>query len=104
MAVGTVLVTGGTGYIGSFTSLALLEAGYHVIIVDNLKNSSVEVLNRLQLISGKRPDFYELDITNTSELDRVFEAHHIDSVIHFAALKVSSRSPGIIDLCREWDD
>lgn len=79
----------GTGYIGSFTALALLEADYKVVIVDNLYNSSKEVINRIELLSGKRPIFYELDITNQAALDKVFEDHpDIDNVIHFAALKV----------------
>ena len=79
----------GTGYIGSFTALALLEADYKVVIVDNLYNSSKEVVNRIQLISGKRPEFYELDITDEAALDKVFDDHpDIDNVIHFAALKV----------------
>ncbi|RYC65953.1 hypothetical protein CHU98_g214 [Xylaria longipes] len=91
MPVGTILVTGGTGYIGSFTSLALLEAGYDVVIVDNLYNSSEVALDRIELISGKRPAFHKVDLTNEAELDKVFAAHPaIDSVIHFAALKASS--------------
>lgn len=80
----------GTGYIGSFTALALLEADYKVVIVDNLYNSSEEVLNRIELICGKRPEYYSLDITDEKKLDEVFEQHpDIDNVIHFAALKVS---------------
>ncbi|KAH0290544.1 hypothetical protein KCU84_g17938, partial [Aureobasidium melanogenum] len=58
MPVGSVLVTGGTGYIGGFTALALLEADYKVVIIDNLYNSSEEVLNRIETICGKRPIFY----------------------------------------------
>jgi len=82
----------GTGYIGSFTALALLEAGYEVIIADNLRNSSEETVNRIELICGKRPGFYNVDITVAGALDKVFEAHpNIDSVIHFAALKVRGR-------------
>jgi len=82
----------GTGYIGSFTALALLEAGYEVIIADNLRNSSDEAVNRIELICGKRPAFYNVDITVAGALDKVFEAHpNIDSVIHFAALKVRDR-------------
>ncbi|KAI0860761.1 hypothetical protein F4860DRAFT_524909 [Xylaria cubensis] len=91
MPAGTILVTGGTGYIGSFTSLALLEAGYDVVIVDNLYNSSEVALDRIELICGKRPAFHKVDLTNEPELDKVFAAHpDIDSVIHFAALKASS--------------
>ncbi|KAK7729111.1 UDP-glucose-4-epimerase [Cytospora paraplurivora] len=90
--VGTVLVTGGTGYIGSFTTLALLENGYEVVIVDNLYNSSKVALDRIELISGKRPKFYEADVTDKAALDKIFtENPEIDSVIHFAALKAINR-------------
>lgn len=79
----------GTGYIGSFTTLTLLENGYDVVIVDNLYNSSKVAVDRIELICGRRPDFYELDITDEKALDDVFTKHpEIDSVIHFAALKV----------------
>ncbi|KAF2396725.1 UDP-glucose 4-epimerase [Trichodelitschia bisporula] len=93
MAVGSVLVTGGTGYIGSFTAVALIEGGYKVVIVDNLFNSSDEVLNRIQLLTGTRPAFYGLDITDEAALDKVFaENPDIDNVIHFAALKAVGES------------
>ncbi|KAK0512452.1 hypothetical protein JMJ35_005580 [Cladonia borealis] len=93
MTVGSVLVTGGCGYIGSFTALALLEAGYKVVIVDNLLNSSEETINRIELISGKRPEFYNVDIRKEEDFDKVFKAHpDIDSVIHFAALKAVGES------------
>ncbi|KAF3483053.1 UDP-glucose 4-epimerase [Arthroderma uncinatum] len=93
MATGSVLVTGGTGYIGSFTALALLEAGYKVVVVDNLYNSSQEALNRIELICGKRPEFVELDVRDEGAFDKVFDAHpDIDSVIHFAALKAVGES------------
>ncbi|ORY58031.1 uncharacterized protein BCR38DRAFT_353251 [Pseudomassariella vexata] len=96
MAVGTVLITGGTGYIGSFTSLALLEHGYEVVIVDNLYNSSEVALDRIELICGKRPIFYKVDVTKEDELDKVFATHPaIDSVIHFAALKAVGESAEI---------
>lgn len=79
----------GTGYIGSFTALALLEAGYKVVVTDNLQNSSEEVINRIELICGKRPEFVKLDVTREDEFDSVFDKHpDIDNVIHFAALKV----------------
>ncbi|KAK2614085.1 hypothetical protein N8I77_000943 [Diaporthe amygdali] len=95
--VGTVLITGGTGYIGSFTSLALLENGYEVVIVDNLYNSSEVALDRIELICGKRPKFYKVDITDKPGLDKVFsENPEIDSVIHFAALKASRTRPRIV--------
>ncbi|KAK0743607.1 hypothetical protein B0T18DRAFT_329223 [Schizothecium vesticola] len=93
MAVGTILVTGGTGYIGSFTALALLENGYDVVIVDSLYNSSKVAVDRIELICGKRPAFHEADITDEAALDKVFAAHpEIDSVIHFAALKAVGES------------
>lgn len=83
----------GTGYIGSFTTLALLEAGYKVVVADNLYNSSSEALNRIEAISGKKAEFVQLDVTDEKGFDKVFEAHpDIDSVIHFAALKVSPLS------------
>lgn len=70
--------------------MALLEHGYHVVIVDSLYNSSVVALDRIELLCGKRADFYQVDITDEAELDKVFAAHpKIDSVIHFAALKVA---------------
>ncbi|OAQ87430.1 UDP-glucose 4-epimerase [Purpureocillium lilacinum] len=93
MAVGTVLITGGTGYIGSFTTLALLEHGYDVVIVDNLYNSSKVALDRIELLCGRRPDFYQVDVTDEKGLDEVFAKHPaIDSVIHFAALKAVGES------------
>jgi len=92
----TVLVTGGTGYIGSFTTLELLLAGYDVIVVDNLYNSSEEALNRIELISGKRPTFYSADVTDEAQLEEVFcKNPGIDSVIHFAALKAVGESSEI---------
>ncbi|KZF23186.1 UDP-glucose 4-epimerase Gal10 [Xylona heveae TC161] len=96
VGTGSVLVTGGTGYIGSFTVLALLEAGYKVVIIDNLYNSSVEVINRIELISGKRPIFYELDVTDDAAFDKIFSEHpDITNVIHFAALKAVGESTEI---------
>ncbi|KAF2148877.1 UDP-glucose 4-epimerase [Myriangium duriaei CBS 260.36] len=93
MAVGSVLVTGGTGYIGSFTALALLEAGYEVVIIDNLYNSSEEVVNRIELLSGKRPKLYKEDITDEAALEKIFaENPEINNVIHFAALKAVGES------------
>ncbi|KAL8784846.1 MAG: hypothetical protein Q9213_003750 [Squamulea squamosa] len=93
MTVGSVLITGGTGYIGSFTALALLEADYEVVVVDNLYNSSEEALNRIELICGKRPYFHNIDVRDEAVFDKVFSAHPaIDSVIHFAALKAVGES------------
>lgn len=79
----------GTGYIGSFTALVLLENGYDVVIVDNLYNSSVVALDRIELICGRRPEFFKVDVTDEAALDNVFkQTPGIDSVVHFAALKV----------------
>lgn len=83
----------GTGYIGSFTTLALLESGYKVVVADNLYNSSAEALNRIELISGKKAEFAQVNVTDEAAFDKVFEAHpDIDSVIHFAALKAVGES------------
>lgn len=91
--IGTVLVTGGLGYIGSFTTLELLQAGYEVVIVDNCYNASPEAINRIEMICGRRPAFEEVDVTDFEELDRVFKKYpKIDSVIHFAALKAVGES------------
>lgn len=96
MVVGSVLVTGGTGYIGSFTALALLEADYKVVIADNFYNSSPEVLRRIELISGKKPEFFKLDVTDEAAFDELFAKYpDIDNVIHFAALKAVGESAEI---------
>ena len=82
-----ILVTGGLGFIGSHTVVELLSAGHTPIIVDNLVNSKLEVLNRIQKITGVRPAFTELDVADEAALDKVFEKQPIDAVIHFAGLK-----------------
>ena len=83
-----ILVTGGTGYIGSHTTVELLNIGADVIIVDNFSNSKPLVLDRIERITGKRPRFIKCDILDKEALDNVFETNpNIDSVIHFAALK-----------------
>lgn len=87
-----VLVTGGTGYIGSHTTLELLARGHSVVIVDSLVNSSLESLARMQQLSGQIIPFYELDCADTAVLDKVFAAHQIDAVIHFAGLKAVGES------------
>lgn len=88
----TILVTGGAGYIGSFTTLELLQADYEVVIVDNLVNSDVDQIDRLERLANKRPKFYEADITNRPALDKVFKDHDISAVMHFAALKAVGES------------
>lgn len=87
-----VLVTGGTGYIGSHTCIQLLAAGHTPIVVDNLSNSKPLVLDRIERVAGKRPLFLEGDIRDRAFLDSVFAAHQIDSVIHFAGLKAVGES------------
>jgi UDP-glucose 4-epimerase len=73
--------------------LSLIDAGYKVVLVDNMYNSSEEVLNRIELLTGVRPKLYNADVTDESALDKIFsENPDIDSVIHFAALKVSDGS------------
>ncbi len=107
-----ILVTGGAGYIGSHTTLELLLAGYDVIVVDNLINSSEESLRRIKKLTGKEISFHNIDLCNTKALDEVFSQHEIDAVIHFAGLKAVGESvakplyyyqnnlEGTISLCR----
>lgn len=87
-----ILVTGGAGYIGSHTCVELLNANHEVVVFDNLSNSSVESLNRVQELTGKSVTFIEGDIRNAEQLDHVFAQHQIDAVIHFAGLKAVGES------------
>ena len=87
-----ILVTGGTGYIGSHTCVELLKRGMDVVVVDNLVNSSMESMKRVQAITGKTPVFYDLDVRDEEKLSRIFEEHHIDCAIHFAGLKAVGES------------
>lgn len=87
-----ILVTGGTGFIGSHTVVELIKAGHHPIIVDNLSNSSPKVLDDIQTITGKRPDFYEADIRDKAALEKIFAENRIEAVIHFAGLKAVGES------------
>lgn len=82
-----ILVTGGLGFIGSHTVVQLIENGYEPIIVDNLVNSKLEVLNRLEKITGVRPAFYQYDVRDEANLDKIFAENNIFAVIHFAGLK-----------------
>ncbi|MHC4340762.1 MAG: UDP-glucose 4-epimerase GalE [Planctomycetota bacterium] len=91
----TILVTGGAGYIGSHTCVELLQAGYGVVVVDNLVNSSEESLRRVQEITGKEPAFYKVDLLDAAALDKVFANHRFDAVIHFAGLKAVGESTEI---------
>lgn len=87
-----ILVTGGAGYIGSHTTVELLNKGYEVVIVDNYSNSSPVVIDRIEQITGKRPVAYKGDIRNEKLLNKIFSEHHIDWVIHFAGLKAVGES------------
>ncbi|MCF9034119.1 UDP-glucose 4-epimerase GalE [Acinetobacter nectaris] len=87
-----ILVAGGAGFIGSHTCLALLEAGHDVVVIDNLSNSSVESLKRVEKLARKSLEFVEADIRDESKLAEVFNSHKIDAVIHFAGLKAVGES------------
>lgn len=87
-----ILVTGGTGYIGSHTVCELLENNYEVIIVDNLCNSKKEVINKIEEITKKEVQFYETDLRDKNELRKIFSENKIDGVIHFAGLKAVGES------------
>lgn len=89
---GKILVTGGTGYIGSHTCVELMDGGYDVVIVDNFDNSSPEVINRIAQITGKTPMLYKGDVRDRALLDKVFSEQTIDTVIHFAGLKAVGES------------
>ena len=88
----TVLVTGGAGYIGSHTCVELLDRGFDIVVVDNLVNSNVKSLDRVKEITGKDFPYYELDIRDKAALDKIFENHKIDCVMHFAGLKAVGES------------
>ena len=88
----TILVTGGTGFIGSHTVVELLNAGYDVVIADNLCNSKIEVIDRIAKITNKRPAFYKLDLLDSAALEKVFAENRLDAVIHFAGLKSVAES------------
>lgn len=92
MSESKILVTGGAGYIGSHTIVQLLEADYEVIVVDNLSNSKIEALKRVEEITGKKAKFYEVDLLDQAGLENVFAKEKIDSVIHFAGLKAVGES------------
>ena len=87
-----ILVTGGSGYIGSHTVLELLNAGYEVVVLDNLSNSSKKSLERVAELTGKEAKFYEADIRDEKALKEIFEKENIDSCIHFAGLKAVGES------------
>lgn len=88
----TILLAGGTGFIGSHTAVELLNTNHDVIIADNLSNSEVSVVDRLETITGKRPIFYETDVADKAALEDIFSDHHIDAVMHFAGYKAVGES------------
>lgn len=91
----TILVTGGAGYIGSHTVLVLLEAGYRVLVVDNLSNSSRESLRRVEALTGKTVTFFHTNLLDRDALDVIFTDHAVSAVIHFAGLKAVGESVSI---------
>ncbi|GGD72609.1 UDP-glucose 4-epimerase GalE [Lacimicrobium alkaliphilum] len=111
-----ILVTGGAGYIGSHTTLQLLEQGHNVWVIDNLSNASQESLNRVEKLAGKSLHFIQGDILDRALLDKLFGEQHIDSVIHFAGLKAVGESvqqplryyqnnvAGTLTLCQAMQD
>ena len=87
-----ILVTGGAGFIGSHTSVELLNKGKEIVIIDNFSNSKPEVLDKIKKITGKDFKFYEVDILDEEKLEKVFKENNIESVIHFAGLKAVGES------------
>jgi UDP-glucose 4-epimerase len=111
-----ILVTGGTGYIGSHTAVELIEKGYDVFIIDNLSNSHAEVVDSIEKITGKRPFFANIDLNNKPAVNEFLRIHSIDAIIHFAAYKSVNESVNmpleyyrnnlvslinLLELCRE---
>lgn len=88
-----ILITGGTGYIGSHTVVEFIKAGYEIVVIDNLSNSNIEVLEGIREITGVKPLFYKIDVTNENDLRKVFELNpDINSIVHFAAFKAVGES------------
>ena len=88
----TIFVTGGAGYIGSHTCVELLQAGYDLVVMDNFINSKPEAVRRIRELSGRDFPFYEVDMLDQAGMDRIFDQHPIDAVIHFAGLKAVGES------------
>ncbi|MGG0276179.1 UDP-glucose 4-epimerase GalE [Bacillus rhizoplanae] len=87
-----ILVTGGAGYIGSHTCVALLEAGHTVIVADNLCNSKAETIDKVEQITNEKITFYQIDVTDEQAIDNILSIHDIDGIIHFAGLKAVGES------------
>lgn len=88
----TILVTGGAGYIGSHTCVELINNGFEVIVVDNLSNSKIESIRRIETITGRKVSFHQVDLCNRTGLDEIFQNNAINAVIHFAGLKAVGES------------
>jgi UDP-glucose 4-epimerase len=87
-----VLLTGGAGYIGSHTAVEFLNAGHEIVVVDNLSNSSVKSIKRVERLTNKSIEFYEIDLLDAIKFDKIFDEHDIDAVVHFAGLKAVGES------------
>lgn len=90
--MGKILVTGGAGFIGSHCCVELIENGYEIVVMDNLSNSKEESIHRIEKITGKTVPFYKTDMLDYAGMAKIFEAHQIDAVIHFAGLKAVGES------------
>ena len=90
-----ILVTGGAGYIGSHTCVELLNAGYEIVVLDNLYNASTKSLDAVKKITGKDFPFYEVDLLDYESTEKVFKENKFDAVIHFAGLKAVGESTKI---------
>lgn len=92
MTTGKILITGGTGYIGSHTAVELIQAGYEIEVLDNLYNSKITVLDKIAEITGVKPKFYQVDLCDKAALEEVFKQTEFATVIHFAGLKAVGES------------
>ena len=90
--MGKILLTGGTGFIGSHTAVKVIESGYDVVIADDLSNSDASVKGRIERITGKGVNFYQVDVADSAAMEEIFDAHEIDAVIHFAGYKAVGES------------
>ena len=87
-----ILITGGAGYIGSHAAVELLEKGYEIVVLDSLVNSNYEVISRIKELTGKEFKFYQVDLLNEEQVERIFKQHDIRAVMHFAGLKAVGES------------
>ena len=87
-----ILLTGGTGFIGSHTAVEAIDAGFDVVIADDLSNSEESVVERIEQITGRRPTFYKVNIADKAAMEQIFAENSIDAVIHFAGFKAVGES------------